>query len=183
MAVRLAQEVVAKEPLLNNMMRKLIFMGIYLLCTNGFSQTSIKDLLNKYNDHSVPYIYVDELTKLKTPLILLDTREVEEYNISHLKNAIHIGFKGFKVSKTASLPIDKETMIVLYCSVGIRSEIIGKKLLAKGYTAVYNLYGGIFEWINKGEKVYSSKQQETPKVHAYSKPWGSYLLKGTKVYE
>jgi len=183
MAVRLAQEVVAKEPLLNNMMRKLIFMGIYLLCTNGFSQTSIKDLLNKYNDHSVPYIYVDELTKLKTPLILLDTREVEEYNISHLKNAIHIGFKGFKVSKTASLPIDKETMIVLYCSVGIRSEIIGKKLLAKGYTAVYNLYGGIFEWINKGEKVYSCQEQPTSKVHVNSKQWGAYLLKGTKVYE
>ena len=87
-------------------------MGIYLLCTNGFSQTSIKDLLNKYNDHSVPYIYVDELTKLKTPPFLLDTREKEEYDISHLEHAIHIGFKGFKVSKTASLPIDKETMIV-----------------------------------------------------------------------
>ena len=184
MAVRLAQEVVAKEPLLNNMMRKLIFMGIYLLCTNGFSQTSIKDLLNKYNDHSVPYIYVDELTKLKTPLILLDTREVEEYNISHLKNAIHIGFKGFKVSKTASLPIDKETMIVLYCSVGIRSEIIGKKLLAKGYTAVYNLYGGIFEWTNKGEKVYSCQATTHIKSTCLnSKQWGSYLLKGTKVYE
>jgi len=165
------------------MMKKIFFLGIYLLCANGFGQTSIKDLLNKHNDHSVPYIYVDELTKLKTPLILLDTREKEEYDISHLENAIHVGFKGFKVSKTASLPTDKNAMIVVYCSVGIRSEIIGKKLLAKGYTAVYNLYGGIFEWTNKGGKVYSCQEQPTSKVHAFSKPWGSYLLKGTKVYE
>ena len=71
---------------------------------------------------------------------------------------------------------------MVYCSVGIRSEIIGKKLLAEGYTAVYNLYGGIFEWTNKGGKVYSANNT-TSKVHAYSKQWGSYLLKGTKVYE
>ena len=182
MAVQPAQEVVAKEPLLN-MMKKLIFLGIYFLCANGFGQTSIKELLNKHNDHSVPYIYVDELTKLKTAPLLLDTREVEEYNISHLEHAIHVGFKKFKISKTTSLPTDKDTMIVVYCSLGIRSEIIGKKLLADGYTSVYNLYGGIFEWTNKGQKVYSSNHQETPKVHAYSKPWESYLLKGTKVYE
>ncbi|MDA9970437.1 rhodanese-like domain-containing protein [Flavobacteriaceae bacterium] len=163
-------------------MRKLIFIGMYLLCGSGFGQTSIKDLLNKFNDHSVPYIYVDELTKLKTPHLLLDTREKEEYDISHLEHAIQVGFKGFKVSKIASLPPDKDAMIVVYCSVGIRSEIIGKKLLAKGYTAVYNLYGGIFEWTNKGGKVYRN-QEETPKVHAHSKPWGSYLLKGTIVYE
>mgnify|MGYP006147921477 CR=1 FL=1 len=165
------------------MKRKLIFIGICLLCATGFSQTSIKDLLNKYNDHSVPYIYVEELTKLTTTPFVLDTREKEEYDISHLEHAIQVGFKGFEISKTDNLPNDKDTMIVVYCSLGIRSEIIGKQLLAEGYTAVYNLYGGIFEWTNKGGKVYSSQKQPTSKVHAYSKPWGSYLLKGTKVYE
>ena len=155
---------------------------MYLLCGSGFGQTSIDDLLNKHNDHSVPYIYVDELTKLKTSHFLLDTREKEEYDISHLEHAIQVGFKGFKISKTDILPIDKDTMIVVYCSLGIRSEIIGKQLIAEGYTAVYNLYGGIFEWVNKGKAVYNNTQ-ETSKVHAYSKSWGSYLLKGTKVYE
>ena len=163
-------------------MRKLFFLGIYLLCANGFGQTSIKELLNKYNDHSVPYIYVEELSRLTTAPLLLDTREVEEYNISHLEHAIHVGFKKFNISKMTSLPTDKNKMIVVYCSLGIRSEIIGKKLKADGYTSVYNLYGGIFEWRNKGGKVYRN-HEETPKVHAYSKHWGSYLLKGTKVYE
>ena len=163
-------------------MRKLIITAIYLLCGSGFGQTSIDDLLNKHNDHSVPYICVDELSKLTTPHLLLDTREKEEYEISHLEHAIHVGFNDFKVSKTTNLLPNKDTMIVVYCSLGIRSEIIGKKLIADGYTKIYNLYGGIFEWKNKGKKVYGSKQ-ETPKVHAYSKAWGSYLLKGTKVYE
>ena len=182
MAVRLAQEVAAKEQS-SKKMKNLIFVVIGLLCVKGSSQDAIKEVLNKYNDHSIPYIYVNELKELTTQPLLFDTREQEEYDISHLENAIHVGFKGFKVSKTASLPTDKNAMIVVYCSVGIRSEIIGKKLLAKGYTAVYNLYGGIFEWTNKGGKVYSCQEQPTSKVHAFSKPWGSYLLKGTKVYE
>ena len=164
-------------------MRKLFFLGIYLLCANGFGQSSVKELLNKYNDHSVPYIYVEELSRLTTAPFLLDAREVEEYNISHLEHAIHVGFKKFNISKTTGLPTDKNTTIDVYCSIGVRSEIIGKKLIADGYTSVYNLYGGIFEWVNKGKKVYGSNQEETPKVHAYSKYWGSYLLKGTKVYE
>ena len=182
MAVRPAQEAVAKERL-PNWMRKLIFVGIYLLCVNGFSQTSIKEVLNKFNDLSVPYIYVDELTKVTTQPIVLDTREKAEYEVSHLDKAIYVGFNDFEISKTASLPSDKDTMIVVYCSIGVRSEIIGKQLIAEGYTSVYNLYGGIFEWTNKGEKIYSSQEQPTSKVHVNSKQWGAYLLKGTQVYE
>jgi len=33
----------------------------------------------------------------------------------------------------------------VYCSLGIRSEVIAKKLKKAGYTNVFNLYGGIFE--------------------------------------
>ena len=158
-------------------------MGISILCTNGFGQTSIKEVLNKFNDHSVPYISVDELTKLKTQTVLLDTREKAEYQVSHLDKAMHIGFDDFEISKVVRRIENKNTRIVVYCSLGIRSEIIGKQLLSEGYTSVYNLYGGIFEWANKGEKVYDSKQLQTSKVHAYSKKWSTYLLKGTKVYD
>ena len=172
MAVQLAQEVVAKE-LSYDMLRKLIFMGFNLLFANGFGQPSIDDVLNKLNDQSVVYIQVEELSQLETPHILLDARETAEYNVSHLKKAIHVGFDDFEISKVINRIKDKNKTIVVYCSVGVRSENIGKQLLAEGYTTVYNLYGGIFEWINKGKKVYDNKQKQTPKVHAYSKKWGA----------
>ena len=172
MAVRLVQEVVAKEPWCN-MLRKLIFIGFNLLFVNGFGQPSIDAVLNRLNDQSVAYIQVEELSQLETPPILLDVREIAEYNVSHLNKAIHVGFDNFEISKVVSHIKDKNKKIVVYCSVGVRSESIGKQLLAEGYTAVYNLYGGIFEWINKGKKVYDNKQKQTPKVHAYSKKWGA----------
>ena len=182
MAVLQAQGVVAKEPLLN-MIQKLIFIGICAVCTNGFSQTSIEDVLNTYTDHSIPYISVDALTKVTTAPILLDTREPAEYDVSHLENAIGVGFKDFEISKVRRLNIEKNKMIVVYCSIGVRSEIIGKRLLDEGYTSVFNLYGGIFDWVNKDRDVFNNLKEPTSKVHIYSKEWDRYLLKGIKVYE
>ena len=76
----------------------------------------------------------------------------------------------------------KDASIVIYCSVGVRSEKIGEKLIAAGYTNVKNLYGSIFEWVNEGNAVYNMNGKATNRVHAYSKTWGIWLKKGVKVY-
>jgi rhodanese-related sulfurtransferase len=83
---------------------------------------------------------------------------------------------------SSDLSADKNRLIVVYCSIGVRSEIIGKKLMKHGFTNVYNLYGGLFEWVNKGGSVFH-KGIQTQKVHAYSKKWSRYLTKGIKIYE
>jgi rhodanese-related sulfurtransferase len=164
------------------MIKRLLFMSFIMLGANGFAQPSIADVLTKFNTHSVPYINVEALSELETPPLLLDAREIAEYNTSHLDKAIQVGFEDFEISKVINQVQDKTKMIVVYCSIGVRSEKIGEKLIAEGYTAVYNLYGGIFEWVNSDKSVYCNEKQ-TPNVHAYSKTWGAYLLKGVKVYE
>ena len=76
---------------------------LFVFCTSViFSQNSIEETLDRYNSGSIPYIYVDELrSKLENneDLILLDSRSIEEYEVSHLNNAIWIGFKDFDKSK------------------------------------------------------------------------------------
>ena len=71
---------------------------------------------------------------------------------------------------------------VVYCSIGVRSEKIGEKLQAAGYTNVKNLYGGIFQWKGEGEKVVDSLGLSTERVHAFSKLWGKLLTNAKKVY-
>ena len=93
-----------------------------------------------------------------------------------------VGYEKFDLKNTLKKVPKKDAVIVVYCSLGVRSEDIAEKLKNKGYTKVYNLYGGIFEWKNNGNPVFS-KGIETNKVHAYSKEWGTWLLKGEKVYE
>ena len=79
--------------------------------------------------------------------------------------------------------VDKETTIVVYCSVGYRSEKVGERLKKAGFKKVLNLYGGIFDWVNKGFPVYDNSGNQTKKVHAYDKSWGKWLTKGEKIYE
>ena len=167
-------------------MKKLITICIYMFSISVLSQTTIDEVLNKYNDNSVPYINVDTLKKNAQQALILDAREIEEFEVSHLQDAQHIGFKNFNYSMMDKLMVDslgdRETLIIVYCSIGIRSEIIGKKLISHGFTNVYNLYGGLFEWVNKGGNVFC-QGNITQKVHAYSKKWSRYLTKGFKVYE
>ena len=185
MAVPQVQEVVVKERS-HKQMKKTIIIWISMLTTSVFSQTTIEGVLNKYNDKSVPYIQVETLKKNAKQALFLDARESKEFEVSHLKNAQHIGFKKVNSSRLdklmADLLGDKGRLIVVYCSIGVRSEIIGKKLIIHGFTNVYNLYGGLFEWVNKGGEVFR-QGSPTQKVHAYSKKWSRYLTKGIKVYE
>jgi rhodanese-related sulfurtransferase len=112
----------------------------------------------------------------------LDTRKKEEYEISHLKNARWVGDKAFDPDKVLEQIPEKDKPIIVYCSIGVRSEDIGEKLLDLGYTNVQNLYGGIFEWKNKNRIIYNLKEQPTDSIHAFSKHWGKLLSNGIKVY-
>jgi len=149
----------------------------------GFSQGSISDVLKKHNSESIPYISVEELVIAKTDVILLDARELSEYKISHLQDAIHVGYDYFDVTTVTKNITDKSSKIVVYCSLGVRSEVIAENLKNEGYTNVYNLFGGIFEWKNNDLEVYSDENKPTENVHAFSEKWSQWLLKGIKIYD
>lgn len=156
---------------------------ILFISTFSFSQETISDLLNKYNTNSIPYISVQELAMPKTKAIILDAREPKEYETSHLKDAICVGYDFFNIEDVISTIKNKDAKIVVYCSLGIRSEDIAEKLKKAGYSNIFNLYGGIFEWKNKEFNVYNSEEVETENVHTFSKEWSQWLTKGTKIYE
>ncbi|AJR02534.1 rhodanese-like domain-containing protein [Siansivirga zeaxanthinifaciens] len=164
-------------------MKKTVFLLILIQSFTSFAQKSIDKLLKQYNDNSVPYITVQELAMPKTNAVILDSRELKEYKTSHLKNAIHVGYDKFKIDSVKKIIPNKNTKIVIYCSLGIRSEAIADSLKKAGYKHVENLYGGIFEWKNNDLPVYNLNEKETDSVHAFSKEWSKWLKKGIKVYE
>lgn len=118
---------------------------------------------------------------LNDSVYILDAREKAEFEVSHLPEAIFTGYSGFSVEEFSHKFKDKSAPLVVYCSIGIRSENVADKLQKAGYTNVSNLYGGIFEWKNTGYKVYQNGL-ETNKVHTFSKHWAKYLEKGEKIY-
>ncbi len=185
MVVPQEPEVVVKELLLKNYpkMKLLAQILIFLISTCSISQETMSDLLRKYNSKSIPYMSVQELAMPKTKAVILDAREIKEYETSHIKDAYYVGYDEFKIDTVSKIIKNKEQNIVVYCSIGIRSEDIAEKLKKAGYTNVFNLYGGIFEWKNKEFPLYNSEGLETDKVHTFSKEWSHWLKNGIKIYE
>jgi len=139
-----------------------------------------KQTLDSLYKHTVPLITIDEFIKIdKYNLHILDTREEDEFMVSHIKNARHVGNFWFDMRKVYD--ISKNSTVVVYCSVGIRSEKIGEKLIAAGYKNVFNLYGGIFEWVNQGHPVYKQNGVQTAEIHTYNNTWDRWAERGTKV--
>lgn len=164
-------------------MEKKIFATFILsclvcLCVSG--QTDFDRKLKSLYKNTVPLIHTEELAKVKDNVILLDTRSPEEFQVSHIPNARFLDYDKFN-SKTV-IPIDKNATIIVYCSVGYRSERVGEKLREMGYKNVTNLYGGIFDWVNNGETVVNKSEVATDSVHTYNKDWSRWLIKGVKVY-
>lgn len=136
-------------------------------------------MLEGLYDDTVPTISSKELQNLDK-YYLLDTRELAEYKVSHIANAIPFGYD--YPSWNAIKNMDKNATIVVYCSVGYRSEKIGEQLQAKGYTKVYNLYGGIFQWFNEGNQVVDTNNKPTDTLHGYNAEWAKWVTRGKVIY-
>ncbi len=160
----------------------LAFCVFLFLSFTACSQKNMDRTIRTLNTGSVPYIQTEEAVS-QDSVLFLDTRKIKEYEVSHLKNAVWVGYDDFDPEKLKETVPNQDTPIVVYCSIGVRSEDIGEKLQKLGYTNIKNLYGGIFKWKNLGHPVFDTIGNETEKVHAYDKFWGKLLTKGEKVYE
>lgn len=151
---------------------------------NLFAQSKVEGtaysiMLKGLLSHSVPELTASEAADNHDTALFLDAREAHEYAVSHIKNARFVGYDKFELDGVSDIPKTQE--IIVYCSVGYRSEKVSEQLLTAGYQDVANLYGGIFEWKNSGYPVYES-ETETENVHAFDRVWGLWLHKGNKVY-
>ena len=167
------------------MKHKTLHILLSLIGITTYSQESLDELLKKHNNDNIPYISVTELHQLQSQdkVLILDSREKKEFDVSHIPSAILIGYNQFSVEEISGNILDKETPIVVYCTLGIRSNVNANKLQKEGFTNVTNLYGGICEWKNNGYTVIDPSGNETENVHLFSEKWNKWLKNGTAVYE
>ena len=114
--------------------------------------------------------------------IYLDTRETVEYETAHIPGAIHIGYEDLNLDQLSN--IDKDRPLIVYCTIGYRSERIAKKIRKKGFTKVFNLYGSLYAWKLAGNNLVDRNGDSTERYHTYNKAWSDYMPDsvGTKVW-
>ena len=99
-------------------------------------------------------------------VFLLDVRTPAEYNYSHIEGATLISLKNLPAHDPVNLPDDqllpnrikelpenKNTKIVVYCYTGKRGGTASQMIADAGYKRVYNIQGGLTEWVNAGYPV------------------------------
>ncbi|MCZ7402944.1 MAG: rhodanese-like domain-containing protein [Candidatus Methanoperedens sp.] len=88
----------------------------------------------------------------KGEVFILDVRTPGEYASGHIKNSTLLAVQAIPANeldlKLKELP--KNGSIIVYCTTGIRSAAASKILVDSGFSKVYNMQGGITEWINAG---------------------------------
>jgi rhodanese-related sulfurtransferase len=158
------------------------FSFCFFGCGQKMVESRSYDLMLKgILEEKVPFISVDSLVKKDTgSYILLDTRSRAEYEVSRIPGGVWVG-PDYDPERIPELKGGHE--VITYCSVGKRSEDLGAAISRQNDSLhVSNLYGGIFEWVNRGHRV-QVQGERTDSVHAYNKSWGIWLKKGEKVYE
>ena len=116
------------------------------------NETDIKKLLQEAND-CVPRVSFEEAIKIisSTNTLIIDVRETSEIEATGLiKNAVNIPKSIIDANFDHSLIKDhlnnnEDVTILVYCAVGVRSALVGHKLIKNGYKKVLNL-GGFSEW-------------------------------------
>lgn len=120
-----------------------------------------------------------QLAVQSNDILILDTRPLAEYNVSHIEGAVQIDpdikpqdFKKLLGQSAA----DKK--LVVYCSVGWRSSIAGDRLkeaaMKMGASEISNLEGGLFGWHNEKRPLVNATGKTTL-IHPYNKKWGTLV--------
>jgi uncharacterized protein YjbI with pentapeptide repeats/rhodanese-related sulfurtransferase len=116
------------------------------------TQRLIDDVMGR-----VDKVTTAELKKLvddEADFVLLDVRTPDETRAARIDAPQHLAIpRGWLEMKILNHVIDKQTPIVTYCGVGIRSAFAAETLMEMGFTNVRNYEQGLVTWESKGYPV------------------------------
>ncbi len=154
----------------------ILILALIPLLGSAQNPKGFDEMCKGYIEETIPLVSSEQLSQDindKNGVVVLDAREETEFRVSHIKGALNVGYDRLNLRVVKRLP--KDAKIVIYCSIGYRSEKVGEKLKKAGYTNVYNLYGGIFDWSNNGYPLENMGGSPTRKVHGYDQEWGKWI--------
>lgn len=94
--------------------------------------------------------------------IIIDVRDLGEFNQGHIPNARHIPLSEIP-NREAELGKLKDKPLIFCCASGMRSAGAVSKLKKQGFEKIYNLRGGMLEWDKAGQPISRGKKKEKNK--------------------
>ncbi|MBI2582185.1 rhodanese-related sulfurtransferase [Candidatus Woesearchaeota archaeon] len=113
------------------------------------------DVVKNKGEHLLPQ-QLKEWYEQNEDFVIIDARNDYEFEVGRFKNAIKLPIKHFREFPEAAKKLEpiKDKKIVLYCTGGIRCEKASAYLKEQGFTQVYQIEGGIINYVNQLPNTY-----------------------------
>ena len=151
----------------------LLFAAVILLlvgCARSGQVMDGEDMFLPVSYTQISQEEAGEMMERDDGHIIVDVRRQDEYDAGHIPGAILIPNESIGTEPPEELP-DLNQIILIYCRTGNRSKQAAEKLVAMGYTNIYE-FGGINTWT--GDIV--TNEEETTKVGVFNFEKKSVLL-------
>lgn len=90
----------------------------------------------------------DKKIKADPHMVILDVRTPDEFAMGHLAKAQNIDFMGAEF-RNKMVDFDRNKKYLVYCQVGGRSAQAVELMKNDGFKEVYDMGGGITDWMTK----------------------------------
>lgn len=90
--------------------------------------------------------------------VLIDVCTPSEFELKKIKNAINIDYNSDDFEIHIS-QLDKEKTYFVYCLAGTRSKIAAEDMRKMGFTKVFELQGGLSNWIRENKPIESNQKR------------------------
>jgi UPF0176 protein len=133
-----------------------VFKKMHVRLKNEIVSSSLQNVSLKNGGKRILPEQLKQLYDNKENFIIVDARNWYESEIGRFKNAITPQIKNFREWKRVveELKEYKNKAIVTYCTGGIRCEKASAYMVEQGFTDVYQLEGGIFNYVNQYPDTY-----------------------------
>lgn len=116
------------------------FLSLIMLltvgCYSGHTQTQKK---------LITATEVQQKIKAEPTITIVDVRTPGEFEKGHIENALNIDWNGGDFANQIS-KLDTSKPIIVYCQSGGRSAKAAAKMLAIGFSNLYEMEGGMMKW-------------------------------------
>lgn len=156
---------------------KYIIPGVLILLTLVGYQVYRRGFFTFLNNANLERVNASDAVELlsKGDITILDVRDENEFDVSHLTGAVR-----YEEGMLESL--DPDAPVLVYCTVGLRSNKLAQSLREQGFNEIIELQDGLIGWSNAQLPLVNSSNKITDSIHVYNQYFGRLLKEGTPVY-
>ena len=156
---------------------KYIIPAVLILLTIVGYQVYRRGIYTFLGNSNLERVDALEAEKLlsKNSYTILDVRDENEFEVSHINGAL-------RYEEHLLENLDPNKPLLVYCTIGVRSNRLAKSLADLGFKKIIELKDGLIGWSNAQLPMVNSSNDTTDSIHVYNQYFSTFLKKGTPVY-